>query len=135
MTNQQEPAEPPVTEILDDQAVWNYCFKLHPRQEDFEEGNLGNRIYGWDGYERKMVPLSFVQVGEWGADPETVRAYADQRLAGSVFPAIVCTALGRIIDGEHRVQAALLAGDTTIEALVATGPPSGYPQFNEEEEE
>jgi hypothetical protein len=135
MTDKQNLNKPLVSEILDSQAVWNYCFALHPRQEDFEEGNLGNRIYGWDTYERKIVSLSFIQVGEWGVDADDVRAYADQRLAGSNFPAIVCTATGRIIDGEHRVQAALLAGDTTIEALVASGPPSGYPEFNEEEEE
>jgi hypothetical protein len=135
MGDKQNQNEPLVPEMLDDQTVWNYCFKLHGREQDFEEGNLGNRIYGWNAYKRQVVPLSFVQVGEWGTDPETVRGYADRRLAGSNFPAIVCTADGRIIDGEHRVQAALLAGDTVIEALVASGPPSGYPEFNEEDEE
>lgn len=84
-------------------------------------GLVGRDIYRFPVWKKKKVALSeLTPNGDFdndddSMDSEAVRAYAARK---SPFPAIIIDEHGDIIDGNHRVAAAVKRGDKTIEAFV-----------------
>ena len=96
-----------------------YCREIHSEPEDWLEGDLEQRIDAHKNYRLTSRRLDGLESGRWALDPALSQEFLARRRAGQAFPAIVCTARGRIIDGEHRCWAAREAGDLEIAAWVA----------------
>jgi hypothetical protein len=96
-----------------------YCQEMHSEPEDWLEGDLEQRIRAHQSYRLTVRRLDSLEAGRWALDLSLGQEFLNRRRAGSTFPAIVCTARGRIIDGEHRCWAAREAGDLEIAAWVA----------------
>lgn len=97
---------------MDAAALYNWVREIHSCVEDFDEGDLGDRLYAYDRYELECIDLAAVDADEWALCEEQAQEYADMPGA---FPPIVFDAPNQsIIDGTHRVNAALLRGDTAI---------------------
>ena len=96
-----------------------YCEGMHSEPEDWLEGDLEQRIRAHKNYRLTSRRLDGLESGLWVLDPALGQEFLDRRRAGEVFPAIVCTTLGCIIDGEHRCWAAREAGDLEIAVWVA----------------
>lgn len=89
---------------------------LHHNPDDFEEGDLIDRLWVYDHYQLCAMNLVDLDGEEWNWDEDTVREYAD---LDSPFPPIVFDPTNQsIIDGTHRVNAAILRGETQIWAYV-----------------
>lgn len=97
--------------------VFQHVMNTHTRPQDFEEGDLEDRIYKHNEYELKSVPLNKIKTGQWSVDSHAVDEYKE-RLTHSEAPPIVITSGGTIIDGTHRAEAHLAAGKTHINAYV-----------------
>jgi hypothetical protein len=107
---------------LDAPDILDYVKEIHHNMsgEDFAEGNLTDRIYYFDNYELKMLPISKIRL-EWATDWSEIERYAQM---DTPFPPIVYDPVHRsIIDGTHRVKAALERGDETILAYVGKPKP------------
>lgn len=90
--------------------------RIHHNEDDLHEGDLLDRIYKFSSYILRSIPLSGINAHEWMVHDELVRSYGD---APSPAPPIVYDAVDRsIIDGSHRVNAALYRGDDEIMAYV-----------------
>ena len=79
-------------------------YKHHHSPQDFDEGDITDRIYKHDTYQLKKVPLKKVKVGQWHTDPEMVGQYK-KNLEKTESPPIVIKPNGTIIDGSHRAEA------------------------------
>jgi len=108
-----EPQTKTATEIV------AYCQEIHSETEDWLEGDLEQRIRAHESYCLTIRRLDSLASGRWTLDPALGQEFLARRQRGEVFPAIVCTGWGRIIDGEHRCWAADKAGDLEIAAWVA----------------
>jgi hypothetical protein len=105
--------------IVSAYAVLEQAKRLHSTPEDWSEGDLRDRILAHPRYRRDRVALATLDLGHYAIDEIAVADFIRRRRAGDAFPPIVCEADGGIIDGEHRAQAALIAGDTMIDAYIA----------------
>jgi hypothetical protein len=103
----------PYHEIVD------IVYSLHTREEDFEEGDLIERIKSFPFYELKNVPLSSLDTDEFMTDAELVDEYAEEIRLNPDYPPIVFDPTNSsIIDGMHRVQALEQLGYDTVRAYV-----------------
>lgn len=67
----------------------------------------------------QTLPLNSVQQDEYGcADPETAAHYAT--LSTKAPPLFIKD--GVVLDGKHRLEAAITRGDTTVDAYIISGP-------------
>lgn len=99
-----------------DAEVYKFVASLHdPR--DLAEGDLSDRIYNNEIYRLEYVALSTINATEWSLCEELAREYASK--AGDFPPIVFDQEKHSIIDGTHRVNAALLRGDTYILAYVS----------------
>ena len=97
---------------------WVICYvaDLNDRDDPYE-GPVPEHIAEFDEYKLVALPVSETNALEQNHDPSLASEYAS--LAAETAPPIVFDAVqGEIIDGFHRVHAALLRGDTTIMAYV-----------------
>lgn len=88
----------------------------HGREEDFEEGDIINRINKFDFYVVKEMPLSDIDLTEWDVDED----YVDE-LTGSEkakLPLVYDNDARSIIDGIHRANNRHENGHKTILSLV-----------------
>lgn len=105
----------PWPKTLDSHALGEWVGTLHHRPQDLDEGDLLERIAHYHRYVLVEVPLNHLDADEWATCEETVAEYAER--AGA-FPPVVIDPFDSIIDGTHRVGAAVKRGDTTILAYV-----------------
>lgn len=99
--------------------VANLVKSLHKNKEDFNDGDLLERIYKYPYYKLETIPLNFIEADEWHTEEERILDYAQR---GSEFPPIVLTPNCAIIDGSHRVKAAKIKNQKTILAYIAYLP-------------
>ena len=92
---------------------------LHSRPEDLEDGDLLERINSCSSFSLELVSLSALDPEEWSFDFDLASEYSKQE---GDFPPIVLKDFGdgqySIIDGTHRINAALIRGDKNIKAYV-----------------
>lgn len=97
--------------------VYELVQNIHPRKDDLEEGDLTDRIYNYDVYEEKNVPLNMIN-DEWEVNDDFVKKLAIKIINGeSIEPVILDEDYG-VIDGMHRIEAYRKAGKELIPALV-----------------
>lgn len=112
------PKEKPSGSTASARDIYDYVFSIHHNEVDFDEGDIGDRIYKYDEYELKTISLSKLNLEEWYADDGMVDEYAEK---GTDIPPIVLGIKNRkytIIDGVHRANAAKKLGMNEIKAWV-----------------
>jgi hypothetical protein len=109
----------------------DYAEEWHHREEDWETGNLLNRITSFKRYALETLNLDSLNAHEWDVHDDLVNHYAG--LASNAPPIIYDDVNKSIIDGTHRVNAALARGETTVPAYV--GRLADYqPVYDEDDE-
>lgn len=84
----------------------------HKRLEDFEDGDIVDRIFAYSHYELREIHISGLDLNEFGIDEDTVDGYVKN--GDDVAPIIFGSDDGSIIDGNHRANAANVRGESTI---------------------
>ena len=95
--------------------ILDYCQRLHLNAEDWDEGDLEERVCANRHYRKTTLRIADIDC-PWGVDERLAAEYA--ALPGRL-PSIVCGPRRKVIDGTHRVAAARMRGDTVIDAFVA----------------
>jgi hypothetical protein len=89
--------------------------KIHSNSGDFVEGDLIDRLWRYDSYVLKLLPIQDLE-DEWAIDDETVSEYA--ALSTQPPPIVYDPRSKSIIDGSHRIAALREKGQTEIWAYV-----------------
>lgn len=109
------------TNLIPSDEIVDIVYSLHTREEDFEDGDLIERIKSFPFYELKNVPLSSLDTDEFITDIELVDEYEKEIKLNPDYPPIVFDPINSsIIDGMHRVQALEQLGYDTVRAYVGT---------------
>lgn len=91
--------------------------EFHHTPEDFYDGNLEQRIDSYGEFQLQVIPTGSLDAEEWLSYDERVDAYS---VMTSDAPPIIVDHIGSIIDGTHRLKAAIARGEKTIRAYVGT---------------
>lgn len=92
--------------------------RLHHRPEDFDDGDLGHRIFKFTTYVLRDLPTESVR-SDHLTHPDLVSSYRRKLLQQPDYPPIVYDLVAdQIIDGNHRTEAAMAASLPTIRAYV-----------------
>lgn len=99
--------------ILTESQVYCYIQRIHSREEDFEDGDIGKRIERYDRYICKIIPLSKIEYEDmYYHDEDLVNEYANMN---TDCPPILVSKSGSkyvIEDGMHRCMAMALKAET-----------------------
>lgn len=101
---------------MDCYAVGKWVRTLHSSPQDFDEGDLLERIERHAHYKLQSIALNRLDPHEWTVCESLAQEYAT---LDTPCPPIVIDPYDSIIDGTHRVNAALRRGEATILAYVA----------------
>ena len=99
----------------------SYVSNLHTKEEDWEEGDLSDRIYRFKRYKLENIPTENIAYGEFQTDEFNVIKYEKLYKKTKKYPPVVVFKDGdyyRIIDGTHRVDALHNLKVKTIKAWV-----------------
>ena len=133
----RELKEEGIVESVDPNTIFNQVKKIHHTFQDIEEGDLPDRIYWFDEYKKTELPLSHINLDEFGIDEQLVDEYADLiKASPNTMPPIVFDPIaGSIIDGAHRANAYAKLGYDTIPAYVGLTKSDTYGEREEVDEE
>lgn len=90
--------------------------KIHASPQDFDDGDLTDRLYKFSTYQLKEIPLDTLDALEWSSADWMVDEYA--ALSTQAPPIVYDPKKKSIIDGTHRALAAIARGHTHIWAYV-----------------
>jgi len=105
--------------------------KIHSREQDFDEGNLTDRIYQFGTYHKKKM-----KVAELSSDYQINDQMVEQYMAmdPKTMPPIVWDPVNKdMIDGTHRLEALKKKNVKTIEVYV--GDESAYEPIQYDDDE
>lgn len=94
--------------------------KIHHSRQDFEEGDIVDRIKNFGVYILQEIPISQIDRGSYAIDEDLVDEYAEQS-QDTMPPVILGDIYGKkydAVDGNHRVESAVLRKDETILSFV-----------------
>ena len=91
---------------------------LHLNREDFETGDLEDRIRKYDFYKLIDVDANLIDADMWNSDDDLVGDYEKYTQRKPDYPPIVLDDDNTIIDGTHRAKALKNLGHKTIKAWV-----------------
>lgn len=117
--------------------VYQEVRKIHPREQDFYEGNIRDNIECWDEYQLKQVLVSELQNPyEYELDEYDVEEYAEMDIA--TMPPLVLGYYDNshayiTTDGNHRVAALRRKGAEHAWAYVAVKSSKNTDTMEEEE--
>ena len=133
----RELKEEGIVESVDPNTIFNQVKKIHHTFQDIEEGDLPDRIYWFDEYKKTDLPLSQINLDEFGIDEQLVDEYAELiKASPNTMPPIVFDPIaGSIIDGAHRANAYAKLGYDTIPAYVGLTKSDSYGEREEVDEE
>ena len=107
-------------EIINEANVYIEAEKLHHTHDDFIDGDLAERIERFSHYVIGELELSQVQANNYYLDEDLIEDYKEA-FKKSEFPPIIYDATENdIIDGNHRVNAAIQLGLKSIPAYIGT---------------
>jgi hypothetical protein len=105
----------------DESFVSSHIQSLHTKTQDFEDGDLLDRTTKFLHYEKKLIPISIIDLEEFSLDEELVEEYMEIFQEEGTCPEIVFDEVDKsMIDGLHRANALHRCGETYIEAYVGT---------------
>ena len=105
-------------DLYDETDVYSYVDRLHTRDYDFEEGDLGERIESHTKYRVESVPIGKIDLEEFEIDENDVEAYERMYEQNQYYPPLVLDGDYRVIDGTHRGNALRNIGLTHIICFV-----------------
>jgi len=111
-----------VGDVLSEEIIYQYVQIIHREYDDFVEGDLGERIEGFEEYMLQVIDLNMINLDEYELYDydynESIRLYKE----GGDYPPIVLGdiefGLYNIIDGNHRANALKSLGILNIHAWV-----------------
>ncbi len=96
--------------------IVNYVADLNDREDPYE-GEVPEHILEFTHYRLEKLPISKTNVLHHNFDPTLASEYS--KMSSDTSPPIVFDPINKeIIDGFHRVRAAMIRGDKTIIAYV-----------------
>jgi len=112
-----------IGKIYSESDVYDYIYDIHRNKEDFDEGDLSDRIGQFIHYKIMEIPTSKINMDEWELDEDYMNDYIEKYKEMGSYPLIV---LGdyddrwgyTIIDGNHRANALRKLGFKTIVCFV-----------------
>jgi hypothetical protein len=112
-----------IGDTYEESDIYTYVQKLHhKREEDFWEGNLGERIEKYPFYIVKEIPIEQIEMDEFEIDEDDVEEYVELFKKLNSYPPIVLTkkqyGYYYIIDGAHRANALRELGLKSIISFV-----------------
>jgi hypothetical protein len=107
-----------VGDIYDESDVYSYVQGMHHTDDDFIDGDLGDRIEKYKRYRVEDVNISDIQINEFYIDDDLVEEYKEKILKSNMYPPIVLNKDYSIIDGTHRINALDDLGYKTVIAFV-----------------
>jgi len=111
-----------IGDIKDDYNVLMYVQDIHSNSEDFEEGDLAERISEFSSYIVKEIPIKDIDINEFYIDEDVVEEYEEEYKIHRSYPIIVLgekwNSTWGIIDGTHRVNALNNLGLETVICFV-----------------
>lgn len=113
-----------VGETVPECDVYMLTKSVHSNVDDFDEGDIGERIEEFEFYVLKDVPLSEIEEPRYYVDEERVDEYLEMN--PETAPPIVLSYYSDgsylTIDGGHRITVALKRKQATIKAFVGKLP-------------
>ena len=107
------------TDVKTADEIDDYVVSIHNNTEDFDEGDLRERIYGFSKYHLVNIDPNKIRRDQHYYDDEVVDEYVKLIHTNNEIPPIVMQELGNIIiDGTHRHEAAIRAGLKSIPAYI-----------------
>lgn len=103
-------------EILATSELLERVRAIHQQPADWDEGDLAERLWRFDRYRLEVMDIAQLDADEWSICQMVVDDYA--RMKTVAPPIVVDGATHSIIDGTHRLNAAIARGETTIWAYV-----------------
>lgn len=111
-----------------------HVLATHSRPEDFDEGDLLDRVASFGAYQKSLLDLDTVDLDEFALCDVTIEEYRLLYLAsGGRGPELIYDPVnGSMIDGLHRANACRRAGYRFHEAFI--GDPQTYEPVLDEPE-
>lgn len=108
-----------IGDIYSESDIYPYIQRLHIKDYDFYDGDIGERIERFPKYQVAEIPIDKINMDEYELDDEVVDEYVEKYKKFGTYPPIV---LGyydnnwgyNIIDGNHRANALKNAGLKSI---------------------
>jgi hypothetical protein len=106
-------------QIISSEELVEMVRKLHLNHEDFEEGDLEDRIRQHDFYKLVDADANDIKADMWNSDDDLVSDYEEEYKSKLSYPPVVLDDDRKtIIDGTHRIKALKNLGHKTIKAWV-----------------
>lgn len=105
-------------QLFSESDVYMHVSNIHRNYEDFEDGDLGERLEMYDKYIVKVVDINKIDTEEFQLDDDLVDEYIDKYKKTNTYPLSVITSDYNIIDGTHRLNALKTIGITKVLVFV-----------------
>jgi hypothetical protein len=119
-----------IGDIIEESIIYQYIEYLHD-DDDFEDGNLPERIEHYPKYKLENVEISNIDLDDFYLDEGKMDEYINLYEDSKYYPPIVLDHEYRIIDGNHRVNSQMNIGKTHIKAFIGIGNNTSFDPFGE----
>ena len=112
-----------VGDVYSESDVYPYIQKLHRNEDDFYDGDIGERIERFPKYVVADIPIKKINMDEYELDDDYVDDYIEMYKKSGTYPPIVLGYYDNnwgydIIDGTHRANALRKLGVKSIISFV-----------------
>ena len=112
-----------IGEVYSSDVIHSEVQNLHRNEEDFDEGDISDRIYEFSEYEVAELPIEKISMNDYEIDDDKVEEYVEMYKKTKTYPPIVLGYYDErwgydIIDGTHRANALKNCGLKTIISFV-----------------
>jgi len=107
-----------IGQTFKESQIYTYIQKLHRNQDDFIDGDIGERIERYKQYKVQVVNIEDIDIKEFDLIDEYVEDYVEELKKKKTYPPIVLSNDYQIIDGTHRANALEELGHKKIIAFV-----------------
>jgi ParB-like nuclease domain len=99
-----------IGDVISEDIIYQYVQYLHRSEEDFYDGDLGDRIEQFEKYILKNIPILDINIDEFELEEHYLESYIKKYGESWDYPPIVLdgdleNGKFTIIDGNHRVNA------------------------------
>lgn len=124
-------------QIVDAGHIHSLAKKIHRNFNDFNEGDITDRIYWFDQYKLVDFPLSKLNLNEWDVDEDLVAEHVAKIMKSqhTMPPVVIDPYTNSIIDGTHRANAYYKLGYKTIPAYIGSVKSSSYGEHESSDDE
>lgn len=106
------------SKLVPNETVYVMVQNMHRNPEDFDEGDIAQRLDEYDQYKLKEVPIKDLNLNEWDVRDYLVKDFIKKIKEHPDYPPIVVSHDMSIIDGIHRVNALAKLGHKKVKAYV-----------------